>query len=64
MRCNARKSTFEYEPAHDKVYNKTYVTNKDSDQPVIYPVWQGFSLIPLWITRPEAIEDTCDQRRL
>ena len=35
-----------FEPALDKTYNKTY---KDSDQPDVHPVWQGFYFIPLWI---------------
>ena len=34
------------EPAHDKTYDKTCVTSKDSDQPV-----QCFLFIPLWIAR-------------
>ena len=43
-------STLVYtEPAHDKTYNKTYVTIKLQITLCIHPVWQGFSFIPLWI---------------
>ena len=40
------------EPAHEKHYNKTYVTNKDSDQPVC----KGSCYLSLDST--EAVEDT------
>ena len=35
-RLLGRVSSFctKYEPAHDKTYNKTFVTRKDSDQPI------------------------------
>ena len=42
------KST--YEPAHNKIYNKTCVTSKDSDQHIHPPSM-------------DAVEGTCDKRR-
>ena len=48
---------------HDKTYNKTYVTNKDSAQLVHLPsvarvlVYSSFGSLT-------AVESTCDQRRL
>ena len=42
---------FTNKPAHDKTYNKTCVTSKDSDQPVHSPSMQVFSFILLWIAR-------------
>ena len=39
------------EAAHGKTYSKTYETAKTQISLYIHPVWQGFSFIPLWITR-------------
>ena len=46
-----------------KTYNKTCVTNKDSDQPVQPPSMARVSFIP-FLDSPEAIEGKFDQRRL
>ena len=50
----------QYEPVHDKTYNKTCVTSKDSNQPVHLPsmarILLYFSLDSL-----EVVEGTCDQ---
>ena len=49
-----------YEPVHEKAYNKTSVTNKDSDQPVHPP-----SMTRVFIyCSLEAVESTCNQLRL
>ena len=52
-----------FEPAHDKTYNKTCVASKDSDQP-LYPPIMLRVLVLSSLDRPEAVEGTCDQRRL
>ena len=52
-----------YEPAHDKTFKKTCVTNKDSDQPVNPPSMAKVLLYPS-LDSPEAVEGTCDQRGL
>ena len=36
-----------YKPAYDKIYNKTCVTSKDSDQPV-HPVYDKGSRLSLF----------------
>ena len=51
------------EPAHDKTYNYTCVTSKDSDQPVHPPSLTRVLFYPS-LDSPEAVEDTWDQRRL
>ena len=51
------------EQAHDKIYNKTCVTSKDSDQP-IHPPSIVRVLVHPSLNSPEAVEGTCDQRRL
>ena len=51
------------ELAHDKTCNKTCVTNKDSDQPVHLPITAMILVYPS-LDSPEAVEGTCDQRRL
>ena len=51
------------EPAHDKTCNKTCVTSKDSDQPV-HPLSMARILVYPSLDNPEAVEGTCDQRRL
>ena len=43
-------------PAHNRIYNKTCVTSKESDKPV-HP-----ASMPLY--NQEAVEGTCNQRRL
>ena len=49
-----------FEPVHDKTYNNTCVTSKDSDQPInLVRVLVYHSL-----DSPEAVEGTCDQRWL
>ena len=52
-----------YEPAHDEFYNKTCMTSKDSDQPVHSP-GKARVLVYSSLNRQEAVEATCDQRRL
>ena len=50
-------------PAHDKINIKTYVTSKDSDQPVQPPsMTRVFVYLPL--NSLVAVEGQCDQRRL
>ena len=51
------------EPVHDKTYNKTHVTSKDSDQPV-HPHSIARILVYLCFDSLEAIESTRDQRKL
>ena len=51
-----------YEQAHDKTYNKACVTSKDSDQSVNIQYGNGSLVFSIDI--PEAVEGTCDQRRL
>ena len=48
-----------YEPAHDKTYNKTSVTSKDSDQPVHPPCMAKVFIYPS-LGSLEAVECTCD----
>ena len=57
------RRVFVKEPAHDKTYNKTCVTSKDSDQPVHPP---SMARVPVYPTLEslELVEGTCDQRRL
>ena len=50
------------EPAHDKTYNKTCVTSKDSDQPVHTPSMARVLVYPS-LKSLEPVEGTCDQRR-
>ena len=51
------------EPAHDKTYNKTCVTNKGSDQPVhLHSMARALVYSSLNIL--EAVEGTCDQRKM
>ena len=49
--------------AHDKTYNKTCVTSKDSDRPV-YPSSTARVRDYPSLDNLEAIGGTCDQRRL
>ena len=46
-----------YEPRHDKTYNKTYVTSKDSDQPVHPPSMAKVLVYPP-LESQEAVEGT------
>ena len=52
-----------YEPVQDKTYNKTFETNKDSDQPVNSPSMARFLIYPS-LDSLEAVEGTYDQQRL
>ena len=52
-----------FEPAHDKTDNKTCVTSKDSDQHV-HPSRIASVLVYSCLNSLEAVEGTCDQRRL
>ena len=52
-----------YEPAHDKIYNKTCVTSKASDQSV-HPPSIARIFVYLSLDSPEAAEGTYDQWRL
>ena len=54
------QKSFIFEPAHQKTYNKTCVTSKDSDPPVHPP---RVLLYPS-LDSPEAVEVSVDQRRL
>ena len=51
------------EPEHDKTYNKTSVTSKDSDQ-LVHPLSMVKVLVFPSLDSLEAVEGTCDQRRL
>ena len=51
------------EQEHDKTYNKTCVTSKDSDQSV-HPPSMARVLIYSSLNSLEAVEGTFDQRRL
>ena len=51
------------EPAHDNTYNKTYVTSKDSDQPVHPPSMSRLLIYPS-LDSLKPVEGTCDQQRL
>ena len=48
------------EQVHDKTYNKTCVTSKDSDQPVHPPSMARVLVYPS-LDSLEAVEVTCDQ---
>ena len=50
-------------PAHDKTYKKTCLTSKNSNQPVNPPCMAKVHVYPT-LDSPEAVDDTCDQRRL
>ena len=52
-----------FKPAYDKTYNEIFVTSKDSDQPVHPPSMARVLVYPS-MDSPEAVEGTCDQRRL
>ena len=52
-----------FEPAHDKTCSKTYVTSKDSDEPV-HPLNLERVLVYPSFNSLMAVEGTCDQRRL
>ena len=49
-----------FEPAHNKTYNKTYVTSKDSDQLVHLPSMAWVLIYPS-LDSLEAVESTCNQ---
>ena len=51
------------QPAHDKTYNKTCVTGKDSDQPVHPPSMARVLIYPT-LESPETTDGTCNQRSL
>ena len=51
------------EPAHDKTYNKTCMTSKDSARPV-HPRTMARVLVYPSLDSREAVAGTCDQRRL
>ena len=55
------KYCFLYETAHDKTYNKTCVTSKDSDQPVHSPS-KAIILSHSSFDSLEVAEGTCNQR--
>ena len=52
-----------YEPVHNKTYNKTGSTSKDSDQSV-HPHSMARVFVYISLDSPECVEWTCDQRRL
>ena len=52
-----------YKLALDKTYNKTYVTRKDSDQ-AVQPPCMARLLVHSSLDSLEAVEGTCNQRRL
>ena len=54
---------YNFEPAHDKIYSKTCLTSKDSDQHV-HPTSMARVLVHPSLDSPGAIEGTCGQRRL
>ena len=51
------------EPSHDKTYNKTCVTSKDSHQPV-HTLSMAKVLNYPFLDSLEAVEGTLDQQRL
>ena len=57
---SVKKLIYLYEPAHDKTYDKTCVTRKDSDQPV-HPLSMAVVLIHPSLDNPDAVEGSCDQ---
>ena len=54
-------ATLKFEPAHNKTYNKIFVTCKDSAQPVQSHSMVRFLVYPS-LDSVEAVEDSCDQR--
>ena len=52
-----------YQPAHDKAYNKACVTSKDSDL-LVHSSSIGKFLVHSSLDSLEAMEGTCNQRRL
>ena len=54
---------FIFEPAHDKTYNKTGVTSKDSDLSV-HPLSMASVLVYPSFDSLDAVEGTCDRRKL
>ena len=56
-------SSFTYGQVHDKTYNRTCMTSKYSDQLVQSPTMARVFDYPS-LDSPEAVEGTCDQRRL
>ena len=55
--------TRKFEPKHGRTFNKTCVTNEDSDQPV-HPTSMPKVLFHPSLDSPEAVEGTCDRQRL
>ena len=51
------------EPAHNKTYNKTCVTSKDTNQSV-HPLSMARVLIYSSLDSLEVVESTCNQQRL
>ena len=49
-----------YEPAHDKTYNNSCMTSKDSDQPVHSPSMAMVFVYP-YFDNPEVVEGTRDR---
>ena len=56
-------SSLTFEPVHDKTYNKTCVTSKDSEQPVYLPIMAMLLIYPS-LDSPETVEVPSDQQRL
>ena len=54
-------SDTEFDPAHDKTYNKTCVTSKNSGQPVHIPIIARVLIYP---SLDHPVEGSWDQRRL
>ena len=52
-----------YETAWEKTYNKTFMTSRDSDQPVHSSNMSRVLVYP-YLDSLEVVEGTCDQRRL
>ena len=50
-----------YVPAHDKIYNKTCVTSKGSDQ-LVHPSGMAKVLAYPSLASPEAVEGTYNER--
>ena len=63
--CRIFLGTFAYinKPAHDKTYNKTSVTSKDSYQPV-HPLNMTRVLVYSFLGSQRAKEGICDHQRL
>ena len=51
-------SRFKNEQAHNKTYNKTFVTSKDSDQ-LVHPTSMTRILVHPSLDSPEVVEGTC-----